>query len=182
MKNQNRFRSDSHIGILDDYRFRIVLLSLLILIAFTMLILRAYYLQLHHGEEHRERIEKQSIRRIRLPGWRGSIYSSDGELLAGNRTVYDLVFYPEGMRTGGGIKRTIETRIKRMATESLSQKLEQNAKGMNLVTVNGVLYIRAEKLNVFGKETGEALWYEMGDVGGSRKNTIVEILAMLATP
>lgn len=109
MKNQNRFRSDSHIGILDDYRFRIVLLSLLILIAFTMLILRAYYLQLHHGEEHRERIEKQSIRRIRLPGWRGSIYSSDGELLAGNRTVYDLVFYPEGMRTGGGIKRTIET-------------------------------------------------------------------------
>ncbi|MBQ9087189.1 MAG: hypothetical protein IJY46_00255 [Lentisphaeria bacterium] len=109
MKNQNRFRSNSHIGILDDYRFRIVLLSLLILVAFTLLILRAYYLQLHHGEEHRERIARQSIRRIRIPGWRGSIYSADGELLAGNRTVYDLVFYPEGMRTGGGIRRTIDS-------------------------------------------------------------------------
>lgn len=108
MKTKNRFRADAHIGILDDYRFRIVLLSLFILTAFVVLIMRAYYLQLHHGEEHREKIERQSIRRIRIPGWRGEIYSADGVLLAGNRTVYDLVFYPEGMRVGGGINRTIK--------------------------------------------------------------------------
>ena len=120
---------------------------------------------------------------------RKEILSGEGEVGIAftdkNRLVAGSNSFSLGLCASVGdqeIKRTIETRIKRMATESLSQKLEQNAKGMNLVTVNGVLYIRAEKLNVFGKETGEALWYEMGDVGGSRKNTIVEILAMLATP
>ena len=109
MKNQNRFRNDSHIGLLDDFRFRIVILALLMLTMWGILICRTYYLQLYHGEEHREQIARQSIRRIRIPGRRGCIFSADGVMLAGNRIAYDLVFYPEGMRTGGGRKRTLNT-------------------------------------------------------------------------
>lgn len=108
MKNQNRFRNQSEIGILDDFRFRIVILALLMMIFISILIFRCYYLQLHHGEAHREKIAKQSIRRIRLPGRRGRIISADGILLAGNRIAYDLLFYPEGMREGGGMRRTID--------------------------------------------------------------------------
>ena len=107
MKNQNRFRDNEHIGILDDFRFRIVLLALLVLSALVLLLLKAYFLQLHDGEQHRIKIEKQSIRRIRIPGWRGEIYSADGIVLAGNRTVYDLVFYPEGMRVGGRLSKMV---------------------------------------------------------------------------
>ena len=106
MKNQNRFRNQSRIGILDDFRFRIVILALLIVIFLCILIFRCYYLQLHHGESHRAKIARQSIRRIRLPGRRGTIFSADGEILAGNRIAYDLLFYPESMREGGGIRRT----------------------------------------------------------------------------
>ena len=108
MKHQNRFRNRQQIGILDDCRFRIIILAMLMLIFLCVLIFRSYYLQLHHGEEHRAKIAKQSIRRIRIPGRRGNIYSADGVVLAGNRTVYDLVFYPEGMREGGGIRRTAD--------------------------------------------------------------------------
>ena len=109
MKNQNRFRNNNQIGLLDDFRFRIVILAFIMLGLFGVLFFRAYYLQLHHGEEHRKEIARQSVRRIRIPGRRGNIYSADGELLAGNRIVYDLVFYPEGMRTGGGRRRTLDT-------------------------------------------------------------------------
>ena len=92
MKNQNRFRNNNQIGLLDDFRFRIVILAFIMLILLSILLFRAYFLQLHHGEEHRAEIERQSIRSIRIPGRRGSIYSADGKILAGNRTVYDLVF------------------------------------------------------------------------------------------
>lgn len=109
MKNQNRFRNSNQIGVLDDFRFRIVILAFIMLILLSILLFRAYFLQLHHGEEHRAEIERQSIRSIRIPGRRGSIYSADGKILAGNRTVYDLVFYPEAMRSGGGPRRTLET-------------------------------------------------------------------------
>lgn len=108
MKNQNRFRNHADVGIMDDCRFRIVILAFLMLIFLGILFFRTYYLQLHNGEEHRAKIAKQSIRRIRIPGRRGTIYSADGEVLAGNRTVYDLVFYPEAMREGGGIRRTVD--------------------------------------------------------------------------
>ena len=107
MKNQNRFRNNDRIGLLDDFRFRIVILAFIMLSMLSVLLFRAYYLQLHHGEDHRAEIARQSVRRIRVPGRRGAIYSADGELLAGNRTVYDLVFYPEGMRSAG--KRTLDT-------------------------------------------------------------------------
>jgi len=87
-------------GLLDDYRLRIFILALLILAAFLILAGRLFYLQLYHGEEHRRKIARQSIRRIRIPGLRGRIYSSDRLLLAGNRATYDLVFYPEEMHRG----------------------------------------------------------------------------------
>ena len=108
MKNQNRYRNTKPVGLLDDFRFRIVILAFLMLVLMSVLLFRAYYLQLHHGEEHRAEIAKQSVRRIRIPGRRGTIYSADGEVLAGNRTVYDLVFYPEGMRSGNRGKRTLD--------------------------------------------------------------------------
>ena len=93
-----RRRDRAELGILDDDRVRIFVLGGVFILAFTALALRLYYLQLHRGEEHRRRIAGQSVRHIRQPGVRGAIRSADGVLLAGNRTTYDLVFYPSEMR------------------------------------------------------------------------------------
>ena len=98
MSKHDRYRDGIDGGILDDDRLRILLLGGLFVIAFAALGLRLYYLQLHRGEEHRRRIAGQSIRHIRQPGMRGSIYSADGKLLAGNRVTYDLVFFFSEMR------------------------------------------------------------------------------------
>ena len=107
MKNQPRYRENSSAAFLDDGKIRILLLALLIFLLFATLAGRLYYLQLYHGEEHRQLIAGQSIRRIRIPGWRGNIYSADGILFAGNRTSYDLVFYPAEMHQGNR-RRTIK--------------------------------------------------------------------------
>lgn len=101
-KRNSRYRDGIDGGILDDDRFRILLLGVVFLAAFAAVILRLYYLQLHRGEEHSKRISGQSVRHVRQPGIRGAIYSADGKLLAGNRLTYDLVFYPSEMRRARG--------------------------------------------------------------------------------
>ncbi len=101
-ERSKRYRNGIDGGILDDGRLRILMLGGFFLLVFGMLALRLYYLQLHRGEEHRKVIAGQSIRYIRQPGMRGSIYSADGVLLAGNRISNDLVFYPAEMRRERG--------------------------------------------------------------------------------
>ncbi len=95
------YRDGVDAGILDDDRLRIVILGLFFFLAFMVLVFRLYFLQLHHGEEHRRLITRQSERRVRIPGLRGRIYSADGRLLAGNRQAYDLLFFPSEMHQGG---------------------------------------------------------------------------------
>ncbi|MBE6358913.1 MAG: hypothetical protein E7057_06670 [Lentisphaerae bacterium] len=96
-----RYRDGVDGGILDDDRLRIVILGLIFLLAFFILLFRLYFLQLHHGDEHRKLINKQSERRVRIPGLRGRIFSSDNMILADNKPSYDLLFFPSEMHQGG---------------------------------------------------------------------------------
>ena len=77
---------------------RLVILGCFFLSGFLLLLVRLYDEQIRRGEQHRERISRQSIRRIRIPAKRGNIYSSDHKLLAGNSGRMQLLFYPEEMR------------------------------------------------------------------------------------
>lgn len=95
-----RYRDGVDGGILDDDRLRVVLLGMIFLAAFGIIAGRLYFLQLHHGEEHRKLIARQSERRVRIPGLRGKIYSSDNKVLAENRQAYDLLFFPSEMHRG----------------------------------------------------------------------------------
>ena len=97
---KNRYRDGIDGGILDDDRIRVILVGVFFLLAFCIIAGRIYFLQLHRGEEHRQLIVRQSERFVRIPGLRGSIYSSDGVLLAGNRQAYDLLFFPSEMHQG----------------------------------------------------------------------------------
>ena len=97
---KNRYRDGIDGGILDDDRIRVILVGVFFLLAFGIIAGRLYFLQLHRGEEHRQLIARQSERFVRIPGLRGSIYSSDGMLLAGNRRSYDLLFFPSEMHQG----------------------------------------------------------------------------------
>lgn len=88
------------IGILAPGQFRVLLVGAFFLAGFLLLAGKLYLEQIQSGDEHREKISRQSIRRIRIPARRGRIFSSDLRLLAGNQAENNLVFYPEEMRLG----------------------------------------------------------------------------------
>ena len=95
---------------LDQFRQkrRLVILGFFFLAGFLLLLIRLYSEQIRYGEEHRERISRQSIRRIRIPAKRGNIYSADEKLLAGNAGQMQLLFYPEEMRVSSRRSKTID--------------------------------------------------------------------------
>ena len=82
------------------FRARIALLALIMVAIVGVLIRVLYSEQVETGDEHREAVSRQSIRRIRVPPRRGKIFTSDLVAVAENRPVRDLVFYPEEMRLG----------------------------------------------------------------------------------
>ena len=77
---------------------RIFFLAGIMGVLFTAIIVRLYQEQFLSSEERQERITTQSIKRIRLPGRRGNIHTSDGVLIAGNTGIRQLLFFPEEMR------------------------------------------------------------------------------------
>lgn len=89
------------------FRVRLVIIAAVMLTGFSVLIFKLWYEQIHLGERYRKSITRQSVRRVRLPGMRGRIFTSDYLLLADNVPGYNLVFYLQEMRLNSR-KRTIE--------------------------------------------------------------------------
>ena len=77
---------------------RLLFLAVVSGILFAAIIIRLYQEQILSSEERQERIITQSVKRIRLPGRRGNIHTSDGVLIAGNTGTRQLLFFPEEMR------------------------------------------------------------------------------------
>jgi len=87
-------------GWLTPHGLRIAELALLMVLITAILLRGLYREQVEAGDEHREAVSRQSIRRIRVPARRGRIFTSDMVVAADNRPVRNLVFYPEEMRLG----------------------------------------------------------------------------------
>jgi penicillin-binding protein 2 len=76
-------------------------------LGFLVLLGRLWQVQVARGEQYRRSLERQSIRRIRVPAPRGRIYDRRGRLLADNRPSYDVVLYIEELRRPGPWSRTL---------------------------------------------------------------------------
>ncbi|MBO5722157.1 MAG: hypothetical protein J6S19_03475, partial [Lentisphaeria bacterium] len=92
---------------LNSFRARLFIVAAVMLAGFTVLLMRLWYEQIHQGDRYRRSISRQSVRRVRLPGLRGKIFSSDYTVLADNAPSYNLVFYLQEMRRNSR-RRTIE--------------------------------------------------------------------------
>ena len=64
--------------------------------------------QVSHGPEMQTRLDRQSVRRIRLPPVRGKVFDRHGICLADNRPSYRIGLFPEELRRSGGIGRTVD--------------------------------------------------------------------------
>lgn len=80
-------------------RRRAVALFVLVFAALGLLHVRLADLQLVHGGQWRDLAENNRLRRLPLPGPRGSIYDRRGRVLAENLPTWEVLLYPEDARS-----------------------------------------------------------------------------------
>jgi penicillin-binding protein 2 len=77
-------------------RLRLVLY--VVLLAFAVLVLRLWLLQVVHGPDYRVKSESNRIHLRDIPPFRGMIFDRRGHLLVDNRPAYNLYVIPEEVR------------------------------------------------------------------------------------
>src|SRR5258705_11339863 len=78
-----------------ELQVRMGVAAAVIVVAFSLLGARLWYLQVDRGSEMRLMSEQNRIRLVRVPAPRGVVYDRNGEILIDNRPSFDVVFVPE---------------------------------------------------------------------------------------
>jgi len=86
------------VGIFRNYNSRLRVLAFLIFVVLVVLCGGLAYRQVFLRSEYSEKGERQTLRRIIIPGPRGNIYDRDGRLLVGNRARYSAVVFLNQLR------------------------------------------------------------------------------------
>src|ERR1051326_6730078 len=77
---------------------RLAVSGVVVLVAFALVGVRLWYLQVERGQEMRYLSEQNRIRVVSVPAARGVVYDRHGEILVDNRPSFDVVFVPEDAR------------------------------------------------------------------------------------
>lgn len=77
------------------YKKRLAATILIVVLAFAVLIMRLFYLQIVEGEEYRRLSENNCIRLQRVEPARGLIFDRHGKLMVDNRPSFDLSMIPK---------------------------------------------------------------------------------------
>ena len=81
--------------------------QLVICLGFLFLGIMMWRIQVLHTYEYMSSLDRQSMRRVRLPGVRGAIYDRNGVCLARNRPSYCIAVYVEELRRPGRTSNTV---------------------------------------------------------------------------
>lgn len=76
--------------------------------ALALIVATLWRIQVAHGEQYRENLATQSVRRVRIPGPRGLIFDRQGRPLAENRPGYGIALYLEELRPKGRRRTTVQ--------------------------------------------------------------------------
>lgn len=76
--------------------------------AFVLIVATLWRIQVAHGEQYRENLAKQSVRRVRIPGPRGLIFDRQGRPLAENRPSFGIALYLEELRPASRRRTTVQ--------------------------------------------------------------------------
>ena len=88
--------------------WRIALLGLAMVALLGVLVVRLWNLQVARSGDFQRRLERQSLRSVRLPGSRGDILDRNGVPMAENRPSRCLSVYPEEIRKGSRSQSTAD--------------------------------------------------------------------------
>src|SRR5256712_6961221 len=78
-----------------EFQLRMAVALGVVFVAFALVGIRLWYLQVERGAQMRYYSEKNRIRLVRVPAPRGVVYDRNGEILIDNRPSFDVVFVPE---------------------------------------------------------------------------------------
>ncbi len=84
---------------------------ILVLIAFAILVLKLWSLQILSGPQYRIKSENNRIRIQDIPPYRGLVYDRNGTLLVTNRPSYDLCVVPEDVRDSAALLKRLENLV-----------------------------------------------------------------------
>ena len=87
---------------------RIMMIAFVIMLLLAIVLIRLWNVQVISGREYNEKASRQYARNIRIPPVRGSIYSSNGQLLAGNRPCFEVLLHLSEMNLSGTRKKSVE--------------------------------------------------------------------------
>lgn len=93
--------------LLDEEQWRARVVLWLMIAAFGGLLYALWQMQVARGATYQAGLEKQSVRRVRLPGLRGRLYDRHGRCVADNRSGYTISLYLEELRRPGKWSNTI---------------------------------------------------------------------------
>jgi len=88
-------------------KVRVHLVLLLMFGAFVFLAVSLWRIQVLNTSKYRSSLDRQSMRRVRIPGIRGRIFDRNGVCLADNKPRYCLAVYTEELRQPGRGSNTI---------------------------------------------------------------------------
>lgn len=88
--------------------WRIAVLGLAMLVLFGVLVARLWTLQVAREGDFQRRLERQSLRSVRLSGSRGAILDRNGVPMAENRPSHCLSVYPEEIRKSSRSRSTAD--------------------------------------------------------------------------
>lgn len=99
---------------------RLYLVQSLMLIALAVILGMLYRIQVVQSEHYTQELREQSLRRVRIPASRGSIFDRTGLCLAGNKPVYNIALFLEELRNfsprGTVVEKTL-ARIREVSSE-----------------------------------------------------------------
>jgi len=84
------------------------LLGMAMLLGLVLLAVVMWRVQVRDVSTYRSRLDRQTIRRVRLPSTRGRILDRTGVALADNRLSFCIAIYVEELRQRGGRSNTID--------------------------------------------------------------------------
>ncbi len=108
-----------------EYKGRIFVSSVIAVIAFFMIAVRFWYLQVKENQHYRELSLNNSTRLVKAPAPRGIIYDRLGIKIADNRPGFDLYLVPEDVKDWAMTKEMLG-RLIGLSEEDIDDKLERS--------------------------------------------------------
>lgn len=108
---------------MEEFAARSKVLFVFLALAFSVLVIRLWYLQVIRGNEYQRLSENNRIRIRENPADRGIVFDRKGRILAENRPSFEVYLIPEDLRENSEVVETVGRTLK-VGTEEIREKLK----------------------------------------------------------